>query len=234
MPTGGGPVQPSSRRRCRWARWPASSGGCSGSAAAACRCRGAGHHLRRQRHLGRAPARRPGRRHAVRDAPVRRARRRRLRRRLDAGRLRRVLLVRPDRGGRAGSRGFGVRVRGRHGVDRRARRGGAAGGAAAVAAPRGAAAAAREAGGRGLVAGVQKVSGKPEGDPEEIVAEQLDEVTALEPDRPTLWIAALLAALNWLADAACLAFAILAVGGDVPWEGLLLAWAAGRRWRRWG
>ena len=78
-----------------------------------------------------------------------------------------------------------------------------------------------------LVAGVQKVSGNPQGDPEEIVQEQLEEVTALEPDRPTLWIAALLAALNWLADAACLAFAILAVGGDVPWEGLLLAWAAG-------
>ncbi len=78
-----------------------------------------------------------------------------------------------------------------------------------------------------LVAGVQKVSGKPEGDPEEIVQEQLEEVTALDPDRPTLWIAALLAALNWLADVACLAFAILAVGGDVPWEGLLLAWAAG-------
>jgi uncharacterized membrane protein YbhN (UPF0104 family) len=78
-----------------------------------------------------------------------------------------------------------------------------------------------------LVETVQKVSGKPHGDPEEIVQEQLEEVTALEPDRPTLWIAALLAALNWLADAACLAFAILAVGGDVPWEGLLLAWAAG-------
>lgn len=78
-----------------------------------------------------------------------------------------------------------------------------------------------------LVAGVQKVAGKPEGDPEEIVAEQLDEVTALEPDRPTLWIAALLAVLNWLADAACLALAIVAVGGHVPWEGLLLAWAAG-------
>jgi putative heme transporter len=73
----------------------------------------------------------------------------------------------------------------------------------------------------------QKVSGLPEGDPEEIVHEQLEEVTALEPDRPTLWLAALLALLNWLADAACLAFAILAVGGDVPWEGLLLAWAAG-------
>ena len=73
----------------------------------------------------------------------------------------------------------------------------------------------------------QKVSVLPEGDAQEIVHEQLEEVTALEPDRPTLWIAALLALLNWLADAACLAFAILAVGGEVPWEGLLLAWAAG-------
>jgi putative heme transporter len=78
-----------------------------------------------------------------------------------------------------------------------------------------------------LVEAVQKVSGKPDGDPEEIVAEQLEEVTALDPDPPTLWVAALLAALNWLADAVCLAFAILAVGGDVPWRGLLLAWAAG-------
>jgi uncharacterized protein (TIRG00374 family) len=73
----------------------------------------------------------------------------------------------------------------------------------------------------------QRVSGYPEGDAEEIVAEQLEEVTALEPDRPTLAVAAWLALLNWAADAACLAFAILAVGGDVPWRGLLLAWAAG-------
>ena len=56
-----------------------------------------------------------------------------------------------------------------------------------------------------LVAGAQKVSGYPEGDPEEIVQEQLDEVTALEPDPPTLWVVALLAVLNWVADAACLA-----------------------------
>jgi putative heme transporter len=78
-----------------------------------------------------------------------------------------------------------------------------------------------------LVATAQRVSGHPAGDPEEIVEEQLEEVTALEPDPPTLWVAALLAVLNWVADAACLAFAILAVGGDVPWRGLLLAWAAG-------
>ena len=73
----------------------------------------------------------------------------------------------------------------------------------------------------------QKVSVLPEGDAEEIVHEQLEEVTALEPDRPTLAVTAWLAVLNWVADAACLAFSILAVGGDVPWHGLLLAWAAG-------
>jgi hypothetical protein len=84
-----------------------------------------------------------------------------------------------------------------------------------------------EASGTRLVAGVQKVSGHPAGDPERIVHDQLDEVTAVEPDRPTLGVAALLAVLNWVADAACLALAILAVGGDVPWRGLLLAWAAG-------
>jgi hypothetical protein len=33
--------------------------------------------------------------------------------------------------------------------------------------------------------------------------------------------------VNWLADVACLAFALEAVGADVPWQGLLLAWAAG-------
>jgi len=78
-----------------------------------------------------------------------------------------------------------------------------------------------------LVATSQKVSGRPEGDPEEIVQEQLEEVTALEPDTRTLAVVAWLAVLNWGADAACLVLAILAVGGDVPWQGLLLAWAAG-------
>jgi uncharacterized protein (TIRG00374 family) len=78
-----------------------------------------------------------------------------------------------------------------------------------------------------LLAGVQKVSGHPAGDPEEIVEEQLEEVTSLHPSTPTLAVTACLAVLNWLADAACLALAILAVGGDVPWRGLLLAWAAG-------
>jgi uncharacterized protein (TIRG00374 family) len=33
--------------------------------------------------------------------------------------------------------------------------------------------------------------------------------------------------LNWLLDAATLALAVTAVGADVPWQGLLLVWAAG-------
>jgi uncharacterized protein (TIRG00374 family) len=78
-----------------------------------------------------------------------------------------------------------------------------------------------------LVEAAQKVSGHPEGDPEELVHEQLDEVTALDPTMRTLVVTAWLAVFNWLADAGCLALAILAVGGDVPWGGLLLAWAAG-------
>jgi putative heme transporter len=36
-----------------------------------------------------------------------------------------------------------------------------------------------------------------------------------------------LAVLNWLADCACLACAIRATGGEVPWHGLLLAYGAG-------
>jgi uncharacterized membrane protein YbhN (UPF0104 family) len=37
----------------------------------------------------------------------------------------------------------------------------------------------------------------------------------------------LLGLVNWLLDACCLALALVAVGADVPWQGLLLAWAAG-------
>jgi putative heme transporter len=36
-----------------------------------------------------------------------------------------------------------------------------------------------------------------------------------------------LAVVNWLGDCACLACAVLATGGHVPWQGLLLAYGAG-------
>jgi uncharacterized protein (TIRG00374 family) len=37
----------------------------------------------------------------------------------------------------------------------------------------------------------------------------------------------LLSLVNWVLDAACLALAVVSVGGAVPWPGLLLAWGAG-------
>ena len=39
--------------------------------------------------------------------------------------------------------------------------------------------------------------------------------------------AGLLAAANWLLDALCLGLAVLAVGSGLPWQGVVLAWAAG-------
>jgi uncharacterized protein (TIRG00374 family) len=39
--------------------------------------------------------------------------------------------------------------------------------------------------------------------------------------------AGLLALANWALDAACLALALQAVGAPIPWQGLLLVWAAG-------
>jgi uncharacterized protein (TIRG00374 family) len=37
----------------------------------------------------------------------------------------------------------------------------------------------------------------------------------------------LLATMNWVADILCLALAIMAVGGPVPWSALILAWSVG-------
>src|SRR5471030_3540278 len=36
-----------------------------------------------------------------------------------------------------------------------------------------------------------------------------------------------LAVWNWIADCLCLAFSIRAIGVDVPWQGLVLAYGAG-------
>jgi putative heme transporter len=44
---------------------------------------------------------------------------------------------------------------------------------------------------------------------------------------PTAAGAGLLALANWLLDAACLGLSVQAVGAPVPWQGLVLAWAAG-------
>ena len=78
-----------------------------------------------------------------------------------------------------------------------------------------------------LLAAAQKVSGARAATPRRSSRSSSTRSPRWSRTRPRCWVAALLAVLNWVADAACLACAILAVGGDVPWRGLLLAWAAG-------
>jgi hypothetical protein len=56
----------------------------------------------------------------------------------------------------------------------------------------------------------------------------LERMRAVAPTR-TEWARAILAgACSWLSDCACLAFAFIAVGADVPWAGLLLAYCGGQ------
>lgn len=51
------------------------------------------------------------------------------------------------------------------------------------------------------------------------------ELRAMHLD-PTQWLSsATAAALNWILDCGCLTFSILAVGGHVPWQGLLAVYA---------
>ena len=150
-----------------------------------------GHHLRRQRHLRRAAAGRPGRRHAVRDAALRRRSARRP----------------PSPGGRWPSPGCSRRSRWSRWW--RSGRWCPAPGFAVVSAPSACSAArcrwrscccrcaARDRGGcsrswaRGWSRACRRSAASRRATPRRSSQEQLEEVTALEPDRPTLWIAAL-------------------------------------------
>jgi uncharacterized protein (TIRG00374 family) len=56
----------------------------------------------------------------------------------------------------------------------------------------------------------------------------VDRMRVVRPS-PLTWLEALgFAALNWLYACACLAVCIIAVGGHVPWRGLLVAYAVGQ------
>lgn len=63
------------------------------------------------------------------------------------------------------------------------------------------------------------------------VEQQIDDfLTSLGGFRlgvPAASAAWLLALANWVLDTACLALALQAVGAPIPWQGLVLAWAAG-------
>jgi putative heme transporter len=76
--------------------------------------------------------------------------------------------------------------------------------------------------------GVSKRAARwPRGEPAELVTGLLDRAGSVRVGYWAGWRAFGYALVNWLADVACLAFAIQAVHAPVPWRVLLLVWSAG-------
>ena len=73
----------------------------------------------------------------------------------------------------------------------------------------------------------QRMLHRPKGNADQISTSTLDQLITLRLGPRDTVIASATAVLNWTLDLACLACAIVAVHGAVPWQGLILAWAAG-------
>lgn len=67
---------------------------------------------------------------------------------------------------------------------------------------------------------------RPAGDPQALIDEAMVKVSAISPTWADWGWALLWGSANWILDMGCLALAFEAVGVDVPWRGLLLAYAA--------
>jgi len=80
----------------------------------------------------------------------------------------------------------------------------------------------------GAVRAVQRLRRKPGEPPEAVVARALRQLADLHLRRRDWALAAALAFLNWLGDAACLALSIQAAGLNIPLRDLLLVWSAGQ------
>jgi hypothetical protein len=72
----------------------------------------------------------------------------------------------------------------------------------------------------------KRIIHRPKGDPHTIIHEALVKVGAISPTWADWGWATTWGASNWLLDLGCLGLAFAAVGADVPWRGLLLAYAA--------
>jgi uncharacterized protein (TIRG00374 family) len=80
----------------------------------------------------------------------------------------------------------------------------------------------------GLLRLCQRAVKRPRGDPDVILRTLLEQLGAIHPRRRDWALAGVLALSNWLLDMACLAAAFRAVGADVPWRALLIAYTAGQ------
>jgi uncharacterized protein (TIRG00374 family) len=73
----------------------------------------------------------------------------------------------------------------------------------------------------------QRVMQRPQSEPRELIKATVERITGLRLKGRGWAYLIFLATLNWVANIACLALAIVAVRSPVPWSGLILAWSAG-------
>jgi len=78
-----------------------------------------------------------------------------------------------------------------------------------------------------LVKKGRRITKKAGDDPESVIREAIETMAALRVDRFDKIVASVFSVLNWVLDIGCLALSIRAVGLAVPWNDLILAWAAG-------
>jgi putative heme transporter len=74
---------------------------------------------------------------------------------------------------------------------------------------------------------VQHLVRRPAGDAAGIVADVTAGLAAFRPNRGDVILAVVSAVRNWTFDLFCLVFSLKAAGVQVPWWGIILAWAAG-------
>lgn len=73
----------------------------------------------------------------------------------------------------------------------------------------------------------QRMFKRPKGNADQISTATLDQLVSLRLGTRDTVIAGATAVVNWMLDLTCLACAIMAVHGMVPWQGIILAWALG-------
>jgi uncharacterized membrane protein YbhN (UPF0104 family) len=73
----------------------------------------------------------------------------------------------------------------------------------------------------------QRVIHRPQGDPRALIAATVARIVGLRLSGRGWAFVFCLATINWVANIACLALAIMAVRSPVPWSGLILAWSVG-------
>jgi uncharacterized protein (TIRG00374 family) len=73
----------------------------------------------------------------------------------------------------------------------------------------------------------QRAIHRPQGDPQELINNAITRVLGLRLSGRGWAFVFWLAAMNWVADIACLALALVAVGSPVPWSALILVWSVG-------